>query len=598
MCLVGQGLVGVRETACGRHIVWGECELCGPVFFSFLSLTACAKGRMGQGASADEEAGKEVAGDDELANTLDELLILEGHRDIVRIACVVNHELVATAADDTTIRVWDWRSGALAAVLEGHQRPITCLLKLTNKRIASGSSDGKIFIWNVQTGMRVRELNFHNGAAVQCIIKLAENRLCSGSTERTLFVWDQDGNEVGRIERQENENLHCMLSVANRIVTGSASSLLLVYNPETWSMVTVLSYHRESVTCLERVNQTQFASGSLDGAIVVWNADTLKPAKVLSFPDRYRSEQDHIFLYHVRSLASLNQRYLVCAIGNGFALFDLYTGERILDKADAHDAACLQVLPLYRGRKIVSCSDDGTIRLWGAAQELDQLVRNQTMPTSLADPYAPTTMSPAGSNAAGFSSQSPLSPPAAGGGTSESTFRNLFSSKKKTRINAPLLLGEMTVHSGSVLSVVSVNQTTFVSVGSDGLVVVWKDSRIQKQLRNNLANASLLTHVAGAVNSSTINSSSFSGDSSSLRVPLSPTSPPPAIAEPLTDKTSDAREMQTFPLGDAGSAVPAYILSFARSLRDEKGMSVEQVLEHLAEQGHSKQIVAGVELRL
>jgi hypothetical protein len=81
--------------------------------------------------------------------------------------------------------------------------------------------------------------------------------------ERTIVLWDQDGNEVGRIERQENENLHCMLNVANRIVTASSLSSLYVYNPETWSFVAILAYHRESVTKLCRANQTQFASGSL-----------------------------------------------------------------------------------------------------------------------------------------------------------------------------------------------------------------------------------------------------------------------------------------------------------------------------------------------
>ncbi len=161
-----------------------------------------------------------------------------------------------------------------------------------------------------------------------------------------------------------------MLHVANRIVTASSLPSLFVYNPETWSFVAILAYHRESVTQLCRVNQTQFASGSLDGCIVVWNADALKPARILAFPEKYRSEIDHVFMYHVRSLYALNHRFLIAAIGNGFALFDLYTGERLLDKPDAHQASCLQVVSLYRGRKLLTCSDDGTMKLWGAAQGL------------------------------------------------------------------------------------------------------------------------------------------------------------------------------------------------------------------------------------
>ena len=544
---------------------------------------------MGQGTSSQTEEGPSFD-DDPLANTLDELVLLEGHTDIVRVSCLVNNVLV-TASDDCTCRLWDWRTGMAMGVLKGHTRPINCLTRLSSKRFASGSSDGKICIWNAQTGKLVRELKFHTGA-VQCIVKLSENRICSGCNERILFVWDQDGNEVGRIERLENENLHCMLSVANRIVTGSSSSLLLVYNPETWSFVTILAYHRESVTCLEQVSQTQFASGSLDGAIVIWHADTLKPARILAFPTVYRSEAEHVFLYHVRSLVLLNQRYLIVAVGNGFALFDLYNGERILDKPDAHDAACLQALPLYRGRKILTCSDDSTIRLWGPAQDLDLLLRQSssgssstTSSMSSAMPSSgvgsPLTASPSSISAAGNNSTSgdARDPNLSSMQKETGTFRNLFSSKKKNKVNTPLLIGEMNAHSGAVESLMAVNQSTVVSLGADGLVVIWKDGRVQRQLRNNLANASLLSHASMGASMGPANLS------------------PRRMQQPLP-QSEEALNLASIPtskdLVNDQSDVPSYILQFALTLHQERGFTIPQVLDQLADQGHAPKIIEAV----
>ena len=45
--------------------------------------------------------------------------------------------------------------------------------------------------------------------------------------DRYLYVWNSDGEQQGRIERQEEENLNCLLYLGNEmVVTGSNSCLL------------------------------------------------------------------------------------------------------------------------------------------------------------------------------------------------------------------------------------------------------------------------------------------------------------------------------------------------------------------------------------
>lgn len=108
------------------------------------------------------------------------------------------------------------------------------------------------------------------------------------------------------------------------------------------------------------------------------------------------------------------------------------------------------------------------------------------------------------------------------------------------------------------------------SVGQDGLVVVWKDCRVQRALRSNLANAALLS-AQGSVPSGAGSSTGGLPDLRFEKGVAADASPQPVSSE-----------------------VPVYILDFAKALRDEKKLSAEQIVEQLQDQGHSQKIVEAV----
>jgi WD40 repeat protein len=102
---------------------------------------------------------------DFLSNTLNELQILEGHKDIVRLLVVLDHarymlvscsfisllltschSRIASASDDGAIMIWNYRTGVQIFNLTGHTRPITCLLLVDLHTLVSGSSDRTIRI--------------------------------------------------------------------------------------------------------------------------------------------------------------------------------------------------------------------------------------------------------------------------------------------------------------------------------------------------------------------------------------------------------------------------------------------------------------------
>jgi hypothetical protein len=55
---------------------------------------------------------------------------------------------------------------------------------------------------------------------------------------------------------------------------------------------------------------SHFASGSMDGAVVIWQTESLTPIKILNNPENYRSN-DRIYIYNVRSLLSLGDVHVL-----------------------------------------------------------------------------------------------------------------------------------------------------------------------------------------------------------------------------------------------------------------------------------------------
>jgi hypothetical protein len=51
-----------------------------------------------------------------------------------------------------------------------------------------------------------------------------------------------------------------------------------------------------------------FASGSLDGSVVVWQADSLAPLKVLDYPEKYY--ENHIFTNSINHITVLTEVHL------------------------------------------------------------------------------------------------------------------------------------------------------------------------------------------------------------------------------------------------------------------------------------------------
>lgn len=376
-------------------------------------------------------------------NPWNEIQLLLGHKDILRVLLKLDDNRFASASDDGKIIIWNSDGGEALFELEEHTGPITCMLLLEN-RLVSGSVDKSICIWDINTGQLVECIKNSHSGGIKCIIALTQNTFCSGGTDRYIRVWDNDGKKISDIERKEvEESINCMLAISDkRVITGSNDLSVYRIDTKQFSHKFFIVCHREPVHCLVRVNEESFISGSLDGVIVVWQMESLSPLRKLNDPERYfiKTTDSQRYTETVNHLLVLGKRYLAACIDKGFKIYDICTGDIVMERTQAHDSQVYCIICVGGGTHLVTAGADAHIKIWGTDRNFNFLLSD----------YQPGGM---------------------------------FSRKTKA-FYPPICRGEMSIHNDQVKHLLKISETSFVSGGHDIQLVIWRNGEFESELRN------------------------------------------------------------------------------------------------------------------
>ncbi|KAF8712266.1 WD domain, G-beta repeat, partial [Rhizoctonia solani] len=273
---------------------------------------------------------------------------------------------VVSGSDDKAIHVWDVETGELIqGPLSGHNKGVSCVdYSPSGRYIASASWDQTLRIWNADTGQDVHgPIQGHNDA-VSCVrFSPDELNIVSGSHDGTVRLWDvKAGQCVMELLKDNSPVWSVGFSPDGRhVVAGSQDGTILVIDWRTGdTVVGPVHGHDGTVRSVEfSPNGMQIVSGSDDKSIRVWDAQTGQQIVVCG-----RDGVSHdSYVYSVGFSPNglyIASGYLDCSL----CVWDAQTGKMILGPLRRHTnlVQCVQFSP--DSSHIVTCSWDGTIRLW------------------------------------------------------------------------------------------------------------------------------------------------------------------------------------------------------------------------------------------
>jgi len=100
-------------------------------------------------------------------------------------------QILASASDDKTIRLWNPNTGQLIYTLSGHSHFVKSVaFSPDSKILASGSDDRTLKLWDLNTRQEICTLSGHSHAVKSVAFSPNGQIIASGSWDKTIKLWD------------------------------------------------------------------------------------------------------------------------------------------------------------------------------------------------------------------------------------------------------------------------------------------------------------------------------------------------------------------------------------------------------------------------
>jgi WD40 repeat protein/uncharacterized caspase-like protein len=324
---------------------------------------------------------------------------LQSHSQKVNaVAYSVDGNLIATASDDNTIKIWT-KEGNLLDTLTGHSDRVTSISfqpqnLTTNKNnylLVSGSADKTVILWEIKNnqGQQIKQLKEHTDWITDVAITVTKDSLiiASASRDNTIKLWRKDGTLIDTLSGHQSWVNSIDLS-QSYLVSGGADGKVILWKVKNGSVQKLNTIQASQNSIIEIALSNKITSNKEDsnlviaaasdyGEITLWNVTNNSKVNSPLLPSSNEVINSIIF--------SPDNQLLAVATDSGIKI---YSRDGILQQTlNGHNGGVLDVkfqsfdnktsppTPLLVGEgskknnyTLASTGVDKTVRIWNVSQ--------------------------------------------------------------------------------------------------------------------------------------------------------------------------------------------------------------------------------------